>query len=502
MRKHSSLMALGTSILIIFVANNIESIDRNLRYARSLLLYQMSWSVSKVEEKVTSQGVNGSISAFEPRAEFSSTTYDGSIYIIGGANGDKFYNDVWKLNYFKPNTWDLVTAGGRKAKHIFSPRYSHQAVLFKDEIYVMGGVTNEPTAQILCDVWKIQDGGRSWKRLTADAWNKRGRIEFGAISYNNNMFVMGGFGGKPNVKEKTEMNDIYRSSDGILWKRVGNSTTAISRWARRRGFGVTTMENNVYLIGGYLSQGVKFFNDIWVSSDGGCEVWNQVTPISKTFFDPIADFKLLSFDSMLWVVGGMKDNNIYSNEVWSGEATGKGWLKMDQKTSVWDGRMQHGAAVCNGYLFVIGGVKGKGSSQQYLSSTSSYTNTEVADVWTSFVSEKTCNTFLRNTISSSCYCHNATSTVNAIGRQAILDLPLWLVVLLIVLFVGAVGVAIFAYRKWREKEKKKRLAKIKKMGGKAGMDVTKNLDVFLAKRVDNAKTPYGTKGVTKNLNAK
>ena len=122
MRKHSSLMALGTSILIIFVANNIESIDRNLRYARSLLLYQMSWSVSKVEEKVTSQGVNGSISAFEPRAEFSSTTYDGSIYIIGGANGDKFYNDVWKLNYFKPNTWDLVTAGGRKAKHIFSPR--------------------------------------------------------------------------------------------------------------------------------------------------------------------------------------------------------------------------------------------------------------------------------------------------------------------------------------------------------------------------------------------
>ena len=163
----------------------------------------------------------------------------------------------------------------------------------------MGGVTNEPAAQILCDVWKIQDGGRSWKRLTVDAWNKRGRIEFGAISYNNNMFVMGGFGGKPNVKEKTEMNDIYRSSDGILWKRVGNNTTAISRWARRRGFGVTTMENNVYLIGGYLSQGVKFFNDIWVSSDGGCEVWNQVTPISKTFFDPIADFKLLSFDSML-----------------------------------------------------------------------------------------------------------------------------------------------------------------------------------------------------------
>ena len=76
------------------------------------------------------------------------------------------------------------------------------------------------------------------------------------------------------------------------------------------------------------------------------------------------------------------------------------------------------------------------------------------------------------------------------------------VVLLIILFVGAVGVAIFAYRKWREKEKKKRLAKIKKMGGKAGMDVTKNLDVFLAKRVDNAKTPYGTKGVAKNLNAK
>ena len=34
------------------------------------------------------------------------------------------------------------------------------------------------------------------------------------------------------------------------------------------------------------------------------------------------------------------------------------------------------------------------------------------------------------------------------------------------------------------------------------MDITKNLDKFLAKRVDNAKTPYGVKGKAKNLNAK
>ena len=96
------------------------------------------------------------------------------------------------MNFYNRNKFNLITNGGKKAKNIFSPRYSHRSILFNDEIYVMGGFTNEPVGQLLCDVWKMQGNGQSWKRLTVNAWGKKGRIVFGAMSYNKQMFVMGG----------------------------------------------------------------------------------------------------------------------------------------------------------------------------------------------------------------------------------------------------------------------------------------------------------------------
>ena len=143
---------------------------------------------------------------FQPRAEFSSIVYKGRIYIIAGANDKEFYNDVWTMNFYNPNRFDLRNPGGRKAKYIFSPRYSQQALLHNNELYVMGGFTNEPVGQLMCDVWKMEDdNGNFWTRLAVDAWDKKGRIEFGAVSYNNEMYVMGGYGGKATLSTKIEM---------------------------------------------------------------------------------------------------------------------------------------------------------------------------------------------------------------------------------------------------------------------------------------------------------
>ena len=182
-------------------------INKN-KYFRSLLVYEMRWERSKIVPNVNSNDNNNNnenvslTNIFPPRAEFASVTYKGSIYIIAGANDKQFYNDIWSMNFYNRNKFNLITNGGKKAKNIFSPRYSHRSILFNDEIYVMGGFTNEPVGQLLCDVWKMQDNGQSWKRLTVNAWGKKGRIEFGAISYNKQMFVMGG-------KYKSTIYDIY-----------------------------------------------------------------------------------------------------------------------------------------------------------------------------------------------------------------------------------------------------------------------------------------------------
>eukprot|EP00943_MAST-04B_sp_MAST-4B-sp1_P006153 g6153.t1 len=293
------------------------------------------------------------------------------------------------------------------------------------------------------------------------------------------------------LSNKIEMNDIYASEDGLEWQRVGNSSTSLSRWTRRSSFGVAVMEESVYLIGGYIDKPLpKYYNDIWMSKDGGCEIWNQVTPISKSFFDPLSDFKLLTFGGMLWIIGGKKANG-HSNEIWSGTPSGTGWIKMDVKGSaVWGERMQHSAVTCNGNLFVLGGKKVTSpTTQEYLYTLDPFSNQKGADVWTAYVSERSCDLFESNNFRSACYCHNVTNLVNTTLVSSEIDIPLWVVILVVVLFVIGIATVFYLYRRWDKKQKKIKLAKIKKLGGKAGMDITKNLDTFLAKRVDNAKTP-------------
>jgi len=127
-----------------------------------------------------------------------------------------------------------------------------------------------------------------------------------------------------------------------------------------------------------------------------------------------------------------------------------------------------------------------------------------AEIWRGFVADKECKTRLQLANPySSCYCHNYTGLGAGGGGTTSIDLPLWAVITILVsVLLLAVAGGLY-YRKLRKKQKAEREKMIKKLGGKAGMDITKNLNVFLSKRVDTAKTAYGMKGKkTKNLNAK
>ena len=135
MSNKSSVVMLCLSVLMLFIVKNIGCIvDRG--FFRSLLVYEMSWRRSNIVPQLDNS--SSSMNIFQPRAEFSSIPYKGRIYIIAGASDKQFYNDVWMMDFNNPNKFNLVTLGGKKAKNIFSPRYSHQAILHQNEIYVMG----------------------------------------------------------------------------------------------------------------------------------------------------------------------------------------------------------------------------------------------------------------------------------------------------------------------------------------------------------------------------
>ena len=68
------------------------------------------------------------------RAGHTATLVGKHIYILGGRNGNEFFNDLWVFDTEKEQ-WDLL-----QAKVPFSPRAYHSCTLVNEnELWVIGG---------------------------------------------------------------------------------------------------------------------------------------------------------------------------------------------------------------------------------------------------------------------------------------------------------------------------------------------------------------------------
>ena len=86
--------------------------------------------------------------------------------IIGGSNREERFNDVWKSTNGGA-TWSKVTTGTTAANTLFSARNNHSSVAVDSGpnagIYVIGGHNG---SKRLNDVWKSTDGGATWSEVT------------------------------------------------------------------------------------------------------------------------------------------------------------------------------------------------------------------------------------------------------------------------------------------------------------------------------------------------
>ncbi len=127
------------------------------------------------------------------------------------------------------------------------------AVVFKDEIFVMGGSFNDdpaviggpPTRVYLNDVWKSKNG-RRWTLVTEHApWAPRA----GAVMVvkNGYMYLLGGEDGficLPGGRCPPYYNDVWRSRDGANWELVTESAA----WAARPGHQAATTPQHHRLV--------------------------------------------------------------------------------------------------------------------------------------------------------------------------------------------------------------------------------------------------------------
>jgi N-acetylneuraminic acid mutarotase len=207
------------------------------------------------------------LATFEPghwpgRAYFEAVSMGPYMYVLGGQNfyafevpgpdgpilvsGSDFFNDVWRSS--DGITWEQTAADAG-----WEPRAGLSAVVFNEEIYVMGGSqndddaivgTNGPVRIYFNDVWKSADGF-TWENVTEDApWPKRAGARL--VVKDGYMYLIGGEDGFIRVPPPY-FNDVWRTSDGENWEPV----TLNAPWSARPGHMCVVMDDLIYLFGGF-----------------------------------------------------------------------------------------------------------------------------------------------------------------------------------------------------------------------------------------------------------
>merc|ERR1719421_1330069 len=155
----------------------------------------------------------------------------------------------------------------------------------------MGG--KGPTGVHHSDVAVSNNGGNSWTQLGTAPW--AGRTDFGAVSWNNHVLVIGGVAKPEGETEGVGMNDIWSTVDGSSWTE---ETQAPFPGMKVDIFGL--LNNRIVILGGNPLGTTEWYSEIWASdpatppptpiptfpawgggffqSDHGGGAWAAVTP--------------------------------------------------------------------------------------------------------------------------------------------------------------------------------------------------------------------------------
>lgn len=172
------------------------------------------------------------------------------MWILGGtedylfAKDDKHLrNDVWCSS--DGQEWNLATGSAS-----WSPRALHQAVVFKDKIWLLGGGNYVPALQAHNDVWCSEDG-IAWTQAAEQApWQPR--IWFSAVVYRDRIWVLGG-----HSRENVRLADVWYSEDGKTWSELKSDVT----WIARHEHSAFVFQDRIWVAGGYDLTSLS--NEVW-----------------------------------------------------------------------------------------------------------------------------------------------------------------------------------------------------------------------------------------------
>ncbi len=251
--------------------------------------------------------------------------FNNKIWIMGGVNpiGPPWYNnEVWSSS--DGINWNLVTNNPGWGTRIVEP------VVFNNMLWVIGGNTANTPNFSYGDVWSSPDGINWTQVLAAAPWGVRSMTN--PISFNNKLWIMGGWNGQPGP---ISVNDVWSSPDGINWTQ----TTSSAPWSVRFGHSTVVFNGKMWVLGGSDAATGNKKADIWSSPDG--INWTSVTTVAP--WGPRDAFTSLVFDGKMWVLGGADNTIGIQNDVWS-SLDGINWTQV-VSSAPWPARYFHQTVV-------------------------------------------------------------------------------------------------------------------------------------------------------------
>lgn len=281
---------------------------------------------------------------YEHAMEYSPA--NNQIYLFGGRDGSRIYNDIWALD-IDTLTWRQLAVNSPTA-----PPARFSTVMIVDQnaenLYIATGHTQGN--QNLGDVWRLNLSTETWEDLTATAGpGPVARYGGPGGNFGDNLVLTHGFG-------TTRYDDTWRfNTTTDQWENI---TPPGQVPLKRCLFAATAAAGTSLIIHGGCAApfGDCFLDDTWIL-DVPNNTWRQVTsdvkPVGRQYHTIVP---AISSQGLVKVIlfGGQDASRTARNDTWILDVDSGAWTLVDPQGAP-SARYNHAAVWIPGYGMVIYG---------------------------------------------------------------------------------------------------------------------------------------------------
>ncbi|TKY73605.1 Kelch domain-containing protein 4 [Spatholobus suberectus] len=302
-------------------------------------------SIQKEEAKKKEVHVDDNVPAPSPRSNCSlavNPLKETELILYGGEfyNGNKtfVYGDLYRYDVEKLE-WKLVSSPNSPP-----PRSAHQAVAWKNYIYIFGGEFTSPNQERFHhykDFWMLDLKTNQWEQLNLKGCPSP-RSGHRMVLYKHKIILFGGF--YDTLREVRYYNDLFVFDlDQFKWQEIKPKPGAM--WPTgRSGFQLFVYQDDIFLYGGYSKEVSSDKNssekgivhsDMW-SLDPKTWEWNKVKK-SGMPPGPRAGFSMSVHKRRALLFGGVVDievegdvmMSLFSNELYGFQLDNNRWYPLE-----------------------------------------------------------------------------------------------------------------------------------------------------------------------------